>query len=354
MKEKLDELRSQGKRIFSHSKLNTMNTCEYEYYNTYIKKNRGIDNVYTLMGSLIHDNLENIYNNKNDIEKFRKQYQEKLFELDMLGINFPNESIGNSWKADVGHFLENFKKLDVKMKTEMLIVFEVLDGVYVQGYIDATVPSDQGKPYVNLIDWKTSSKFSGKKLTEAGRQLLMYKLGIEAVSKYKVDKIMWFMIKYVTVHRQGKTKVITKMCSRGKWVKEMRNQIEKELISIGMDAFELEMLLDKAVEDNNLDCLPEEVKSKFWLEDCVVEYEVTEERLEEFKNYIRETIGRIDSKDPNNEDDWKPVEISKYNSFYCSTLCGHRKHCKYYKKFLEENADGFTKKEKLNNFDLFE
>nr|WP_233499550.1 hypothetical protein [Bacillus velezensis] len=39
-----------------------------------------------------------------------------------------------------------------------------------------------------MYDWKTSSKFAGKKLNEAGRQLLMYKLALEQTTDLKVDK----------------------------------------------------------------------------------------------------------------------------------------------------------------------
>jgi hypothetical protein len=223
-----------------------------------------------------------------------------------------------------------------------------------QGYIDGITPSQKGKPYIDIIDWKTSSKFSGKKLNEAGRQLLMYKLGIEDNTNFKVDKVMWFMIKYLYVcNMQKNGKVKRKMCNRGKWVKEIRTQIEKELYKCNMDEFEVELLLDKAEEDNNLDCLPKEIQEKYWLEDCFVEYEITDEKIDEFKQYIINTVKEIESKDPNNPDEWKPVEIDKYNSFYCSTLCSHRKTCPTYKKFLDENADSFDKKNKNDEFDIF-
>lgn len=353
-KDKLDQLYSQGARVFSFSKLGTFNNCQFEYYNSYVLKNRGIQNVYTLLGSLMHDNIEGIYNGTNDIEKFKRNYSDKMVELDLVGVNFPNENIGNSWKKDIEHFLNNFKKIDKKMVLEKLIVFEIADGIWMQGYIDSIIPSENGKPYVNIYDWKTSSKFTGKKLNEAGRQLLMYKVGLEDNTNFKVEKVMWFMLKYINVCAMQKNgKVKKKMCSRGKWVKEMKNQIEKELHKLGIDEFELEMLLDKAIEENSIECLPKEIQEKYWLEDCVVEYEITDEKIEELKQYVKNTVEAIDSKNPEDEADWKPVEIDKSNSFYCSVLCGHRKTCKYYKEFLEKNADSFDKKNKKDEFDLF-
>ncbi|WJV20810.1 PD-(D/E)XK nuclease family protein [Rossellomorea marisflavi] len=354
MKEKLDELKKQGAKIYSFSKLGTFNNCQYEYYKSYINKEKGIENVYTLMGSQLHDGIEAIYSNEKTIDNLRDDYSNKLVELDLLGVKFPNEKIGDSWKADIGHFLNNFNKIDKKMLLEKLIVFEIDDGIWMQGYIDSISPSDHGKPFVNIIDWKTSSKFSGKKLQEAGRQLLMYKYGLEKTTNHKVDKIMWFMLKYVYVcHKLKNGKTKQKMCNRGKWVKEIKKSLEKDLHNLGIEEFELELLLDKAIEENKLTYLPTEIQSKYWLEDCVVEYKATEDNLNELKDYVLKTINEIESKNKKNEDEWEPVEIDKYNSFYCSVLCGHRKTCKFYKQYLEENADGFDKKDKKDEFDIF-
>lgn len=353
-KERLEQLKSEGKTVYSHSRISTFHNCQYEYYNTYVLKNRGIGNCYTEIGSEIHDSIEKIYLGEADKDNLKSNYFNKMTELELLGIKFPNEKIRNSFHADLSHFVNNFNKMDTKMRTEELIVFQVTDDIYVQGYIDAILPSDKGKPYVNVYDWKTSSKFSGKKLQEAGRQLLMYKVGLEQTTPMKVDRVMWFMVKYVYVcWMQKNKKVKEKMCNRGKWVKEIRNQLEKDLIAHGIEDFEREMLLDKAVEENTLDCLPKEVQEKYSLKDCVVEYEITDEKIEELKQHVINTIDAINSKDFNDENDWQPVEITKYDSFYCATLCGHRRTCPYYKKFLEENADGFEKKDKVDDFDIF-
>ncbi|MEN3817288.1 PD-(D/E)XK nuclease family protein [Bacillus amyloliquefaciens] len=351
MKEKLNELRQQGKNIYSFSKLGTFNNCEYEYYNTYVLKKKGIDNIYTLMGSELHNGIEQIYKNELDIEEFKKEFENRLIELELNGVKFPSESIGDSWKADVGHFLNNFKKIDSKKILEKLLVFEISDGIYLQGYVDAILPSEKGKPFVSIYDWKTSSKFTGKKLNEAGRQLLMYKLALEQTTDLKVDKILWFMVKYVYVCTQGKTKVKKKMCNRGKWVKEIRKQLEKEMHSLEYEDFEIDLLLDNAVKENSIDYLPEEIKNKYWLEDCLVEYEATEEKINELKNYITDTVEKIENKDREDETQWEPVKIDKYNSFYCSVLCGHRKTCKFYKDFLNTSSNEFKKKEKADLFD---
>ncbi|MFS1518609.1 PD-(D/E)XK nuclease family protein [Bacillus sp. SCS-151] len=338
--------------VYSYSRFSTFHNCQYEYYNTYVLKNKGIENVYTLTGSLIHDNLEKIYKSKGDIQSFHNSFEEKLMELDLLGIDFPNEKVKEAWMKDVRHFISNFNKIDSKMLLEKEIKFEVGDGIYLKGFVDAILPSDKGKPYVNVYDWKTSSKFSGKKLDEAGRQLLLYKIGLESDKAIKVDKVMWFMIKYVYVCNVLKnTKTKRKMCNRHKWVKEIRKQVEKELYKLMLDEFEIELLLDKAESENNLNCMPVEIQKKYWLEDCIVEYEVTDEKLNDVRAFVKDTVVEIERKNKANEDEWVPVKIDKYNSFYCGVLCGHRKRCKYYKQFLEDNSNNFEAKKKENEFE---
>lgn len=117
------------------------------------------------------------------------------------------------------------------------------------------------------------------------------------------------------------------------------------------DDFEIDLLLDNAVKENSIDCLPEEIKNKYWLEDCMVEYEVTEEKINELKDYITDTVKKIENKDREDETQWEPVKIDKYNSFYCSVLCGHRKTCKFYKDFLNKSSNKFKKKDKTDLFD---
>lgn len=349
----VEDLTAKGLKVYSFSKLGTFNNCQYEYYNTYILKNNGLENCYTILGSTIHNGIESVYLGEQDETTFQNHYYNKLTELELLGIDFPNEKIKANWVSDVNHFYENFKKIDRKMLLEKHIVFEVTDGIWIQGYIDAISPSDLGKPYIDILDWKTSSRFTGKKLTEAGRQLLMYKVGLERTSNFKVNKVAWFMIKYIYVCSSAKSKVKKKMCNRGKWVKEMRGTLEKDLLKLQMDAFEIELLLDQAVEDNNISCLPEAIRNKYWLEDCIVEYEITEERINECKEYIKNTVNLIENKNAENEIEWEPIEINSKSSFYCSVLCGHRKKCKFYKQYIEENANKFDNKPKKDDFSMF-
>jgi len=345
-----------GNTVYSFSKLNTFKQCQYGFYNTYVLKNRGIDNIYSVCGSNIHNDLEMIYNGKE--VNLTKSLKTTLSELDMLGVTFMNDKIRNSWVADMKHFSKNFKAKEGEYVTEEGFIFEIMPRVYIQGYIDMVEKHKDN--HIDIIDFKTSSKFDKKKLVGAGRQLVLY--GIAKQDKYIVDKIAWHMLKYLNICWEMKNGTIhKKMVNRGKWVKEIgtdkqakvkgtttykttKSMLKRELEGLGIKEFEIDLLLTDSVKKNNLLNLPKEIQDKYWLEDCILEYEFTEETKKEFMDFVKDTHEKILSKDSTNEADWKPMNIDG-DSFFCSYLCGHRKSCKYLHEYYEKLKLGTTKKD---------
>ncbi|RKJ43288.1 hypothetical protein D7X33_35250, partial [Butyricicoccus sp. 1XD8-22] len=299
-------------------------------------------------GTFVHDYIEGVYKNEKDKQQFSHQFNEKMIENEFLGIEFPNEQIRDGFIADVKHYTEHFKLLDGKHLLEKLIVFEIEPDIWIQGYVDMIQVTENKD--INVIDWKTSSKFSGKqKLLDAGRQLVMYKVGLESNPNVKVSSVKWCMLKYIYVcHIQKNKKVKRKMCSRRKWVKEMKSTFEKEMLSNGMDDLLVSLEIDEAIKNNNIDNLPDYIKDKFWLEDCYVEYEVDDDKINELKGYINRTINEIESLNKEDESQWTPVNIED-NSFYCNHLCNHRESC----KFLKEYKKQLSNKTEVKLDDLF-
>lgn len=358
--ERIKELRANGETVYSFSRIDV--DCDREYFHTYVERKRGIDNIYTTMGTYFHDTIEKIVNKEIPYSELKKGYYEKLSEVEFLDIKFPNDVIKNSWENDMNHAVENLELIDGKVKTEKHVLFQV-GKHWFHGYIDV-IQATPTPPYVDIIDWKTSSKFSGAKLKSAGRQLLMYKLAVESSLNIPVRSVKWNMLKYMTVKwnqvlKSGKLSPKSKMVSRGKWVKELRNNIKKLLIEMGeFEEFEIEMMLDDAVEKNSLDNLPTEIQETYTFEDCYVEYEATEERMDEVVEYVNGRIEHFNGKDKNNKYDWDGVDLkTDHDTFYCANLCGHRKHCEVYQNFKNNNdyRDKEKKEEKLDDsfYDLF-
>lgn len=347
-KERISELRANGATVWSFSRIGAFHNCEFEYYNTYVAKNKTKQNCYGHIGGEIHDYIEGIYKGENNIEGFNAHFNSSLAEIELLDIDFPTEVIKNSFVSDVTHFTKNFNKLDGKFLLEHQVLFKV-DDHWIQGFIDAIHVTNNGE--INIIDWKTSSKFAGSKIDESGRQLLMYKWALESTTKHKINDVMWCMIKYIYIcHKQKNGKIKRKMVNRGKLIKSMRDAFEKEMMSEGMDDLEIDIILDSAQTSNTLDNLPSFIKDKYWLEDCFISYDAGEEKIEALKEYVNSTIELINSKDHSNSNDWKPA-ISEKTAFYCNTLCGHRSTCPFRKEY-NDKLD-FKRKDKSGGFNSF-
>lgn len=344
----IKKLYSEGETVYSFSRLNV--DCDYEYHNTYNLRERGTGGIYGLLGGFFHDTIEQIINGELERSQMKPLFFEKLAELEMLGVNFPNEKIKNSWIADMTHAVDHLQLIDGKLLTESLALFQV-EGSWIQGYVDVIQPTDT-KPYVNIVDWKTSSRFVGKKLENAGRQLLMYKLALESTTNFKVDKLMWNMLKYTeitwnNVLKSGKLSPKSTISNRGKWVDKLKTNLKNDLLMGGMDDLEVDIYLTEAIKNNNVDNFPPEIKAaveaKYTFNDYILEYEVTDERMDELKQFVKNRVEVVEAKDKTDESQWKPIElVSDHDTFYCANLCNHRKTC----KFLKEFQSGFKDREK--------
>lgn len=325
--EKVKLLQSMGQTVYSISRLNSYNDCQYGYYRSYIMRDRGEQNVYAALGSILHDRLQDIHDGAATVKDMQDNFDTDVFNTTLF-MNFPSEKIQNSWVSDMRQFVDDFKPLEYdKVETERGFVTNI-DGVWLQGFID--VMAYKGDE-VHILDWKTSSAFSKDKLLHAGRQLVLYKLAVEEMLGRKVDKLAWYMLKYYDVHFDGKVK----QCNRGSWVKDRSGIIKTQLKKLGYPNYE--EMVDIAIENNNLDNMPTEVQDRFRLEPCIVWYDVSDGLIQETKQYIKNTVSDIEGKDTENTKLWECKNIYKDKGFFCKNLCGHSKNCKLLQWYLESN-----------------
>ncbi len=374
--------------IYSISRLNTFHNCQYGFYLTYSLHEDREDNIYSFAGTKIHDILDRIYNEKKtyDLDDIQDEFDDFMLECSVFGYRFPTKKTEENWMSDMIHFVSNYKKLEsVPLASEERVLLN-LDGIWLQGYVDYQEESEDGN--INIIDWKTSSKFTGARLKEAGRQLLVYKLAKEAEGK-SVDKVGWFMIKYLNITYQLKNgKYKTSMYRRGRWVEKLSNVLKsylndymfneasiklfnnhKEeilklaksdrklsnriddkkydemtkvllerhnhdgkyddlLFEYGYDEYYIELLIDESIVNNSIENLPTDFQRQFKIEDCLLWYDYTEEDIQETIDYIKDTVEQIESKDKNNPMDWAANGITE-NDFYCNCLCSQRQNCYY-------------------------
>ena len=340
--DEIKKLKQEGKTIYSISRLNTVDNCGWEYWQTYQEHLQGKDNIYGFTGTRIHQCLEDIQNGiKVD---FPSEVIKMLDEAKILDIVFPSKSIEEKWKKDITSFVYNYvPPVYNKVETEKKVLIE-LDGNYLQGIIDLVIYNEDGT--VSIRDYKTSSKFTNADLEEKGRQLILYGLAMEEVG-YKVKDLAWEMLKYVEISYKLKNGNIRKtVAERGFILEKLKSDITKEMRALKKYSdLEIEMLVDNAVESNSFDTLPNSIREKYTIQDYICYYDFTEERKEETKAFIKAKIEQIENfKD--NKDWWEPRDITPYSSFYCVNLCNHRENCEYLQDFLEKQ--NMYKEEKEN------
>lgn len=325
------------KKVYSISKLNTIDQCEYQAYLSYVKHAKQSSSCYSILGTRIHDCLEAIINGESTEEALLPALDKELEDMEMLGIDFPNDrnggtTIRDNWITDMKDFCTSFVKPKGKFETEQLFIYQLDPEHYLQGYIDLIKYNSDGT--ISIFDWKTSSQFATKDLIHHGRQLVLYAMGKEQEG-YTVKNVAWIMLKYAEVSWIGKARktaktetTIKKVFNRGKALKELKPYLETDLEKLGYSEVDIEILLEDAAKRNSWDKLPEEVRKKYTIKPYVRYYELTDELKQETLDYINTRIAQFESKS-DSEVDWEPVEITKKNEFFCNTLCGYRHLCKY-------------------------
>ena len=349
---RLKKIRDSGGKLYSISRLNTMNQCPYQAYLKYVKKeeekNKGI---YGILGGTVHDCIEECIHGTKELKDIKIAIQQELNDIELFGIEFPKDRNGNTtirdnWVSNMLRFSDEFNIPTGKIATEKLLIYQLDDKHYMMGYADAIKRNEDGSVW--LIDWKSSSKYTGKHILEAGRQLIIYKLALEKMG-YKVSRCSWCMMKYCETSwtlKNGKTK--TKVTEWRNLIKDMSSNIEKSLSDLGYDEVDIEIMIDEGTQKNSWLVFPQEIQDKFTTKVYYQDYEITEDLIEETLDYIKSIINKFETYGEC-EAAYKSCNVEK-ESFFCNALCGYggkTGQCKYYVDFCNQ----FEKEDK--NEDLF-
>lgn len=322
--------------IYSISKLDLANECLYAYFLKYLRHKEGQDNIYNLTGEVLHDTIEKLC--KGIPVNANEELDAILEKCQILEINFINDNVKTKWINNIKHFIENFSIPQHKRMLNEVAFLIMINGILVRGKIDHIGENDDDT--YDLLDWKSSSKFSGEDLKKKGRQLVLYKLAWEFITGKKVSRVGWHMMKYLYVCSKLKNgEIKKKMCERAYWIKECSNNLSTDLKKLKFDEIDIEVLIEEAIQNNSIDGMPQEIKDKYWTEPCEIWYDVTDELVEECKEYITNTVNRIENLDTNNIEVWIPREINNKTAFYCQELSEFRSSCSYLKTYQDSISD---------------
>ena len=337
--------------IWSYSKCSAIDNCVYEYYLNRILKYKSMSNIYSEVGEVVHNILETFYDKKIKYEDMASIFKEKFSNIEMLGYRFYKDTIKNkkfskAYQDCLINFFKTHKVNPYKIYSEKEVWTEIDNNVFV-GYIDVLFQDEEKNTYI--LDYKTSSisGYIGKKKKEKGMQLLLYALALNQLG-FPLHKIKccWNFLKYVEVtieeiNTKGEMKYKTHIKERNNWIDGIKKFLLKELTICypNLLEWELDLKIEQCISENSLNSLPKSIQDKVKLNDAIIYIDVNEEEIENLKNYLRNNINEINHRIESQEWDIEP--ISKNNSFYCVNLCGVKKHCKYYKDYIEKYGETF-------------
>lgn len=370
--EKLQELFDKNIPVYSYSKLDSWDGCKYNWYHSYILHERSKDNIYSIIGSVIHDSLEDIYTNKSTLQEAKNIFNKTVRESEEKGIKFPDNppTTKINYIKNMNNFFENYKIMDTKMITEQFVLLKIpridnaindKDFIWIQMYIDSIMPVIENKEFSSVIinDWKTSSKFDKDKLKKASRQLLIYKMGVEQSTNIKVSRLGWTMLKYCYCcyrtkgSKSNPSQIKKSMQERKDGIKWFSKKIIGDLIKDGMDTIEAELLMGKAINQSTMKIFPKNIQDRYWIEDCFLECNFDDELLEDCKKWIINTVTEIESIEHKIEN-YPNVDINEKTSYFCFNLCG-RPNCIHLLKYKNDNKDNFKKtksEDKINELSI--
>ena len=210
------------------------------------------------------------------------------------------------------------------------------------GYIDAIHKDENGDYWIS--DFKTSSLYKWNAIAQHAGQLVLYAMGLHQMG-VPLEKIhcQWNFLRYVNIDTLQKNgKVAHTVSERREIGQKCKAKAKIWLKTYGFSDDEIDEFANEMLVSNSIDCLPDEVKEKFTIEDCYVEVENWQDIWEELKEEIIETIDEINrlTEEYNLTGDdklfWDDDEKLKSQSYYLSNLSDYKiSQLKDYANYLE-------------------
>lgn len=335
-------------RLWSWSKMNTYMTSKFEYLLKYILKSKEdrCDSCYTTLGTICHDTLEKFYEGKIEYDDMIDDYNDGFTTaITIADLKFnrsdedKNKSIGEKYNENLIHFFNNHVPYKHKLLVEKPITVNINGHVFI-GYIDGSYKDDD--EIYTILDFKSSSIYTGKTLEENSGQLTIYGIGLHQLG-IPLEKIRccFNFLKYCTIKYEQKNGTIKyRNVERCKIGESLQSNAKTWLKHFG---YEPDEYLMQMIDTNGIDCLPEEVRKKYEITDCHVDIGFNEKLVEKWSNIITETLQDIELREQDYEETkslqcfWDDEESVKAQSYYFANLCSYSatKHLPY-KAYLEK------------------
>ena len=283
------ELKSKNYRLFSFSELSVIQECNLQYYYQYIQRIKGRNNVYSFLGDIVHNSIEDFYSKNIDKEEMLDSFR---INFNNCQYSFDNENIKNIYYNSVYDYLERLHHIDtIKIEQEKLVYFPLknisneFNNFAFHGFIDLILFHKDGT--VSIVDYKTSTKYSGEDRVNKSFQLVLYAMALEHLG-YKIKNIAWDFIKTCRIQYIIKNKKYNKIIKRT----EIPQYFGFEDIKISHDILKIE--LTKELRKKTID----------WVINYLIEIK------------------------KNKEIEYDSIKVKKEIDYFCKSLCSYYYVCK--------------------------
>lgn len=349
-KDELDalKLKYNTDRLWSYSRINSYQTCAFSYYKKYVLGERdNADGVYLAFGNAIHDALEQYYTDQKPYEFISEAFEETKFKaLTLAEMKFnnaddeKNDAIENKYLSCLEHFTTHHKRMADVVACEQFILTTLThdkQNEYFIGYIDA-MHYNKAEETLYITDYKTSTRYSGVAIKEHGNQLILNAIGVSQETKIPLNRIKarWNFLKYLTVsYVQKNGKIKETVTERNAWVKKMEVSLRTKLKELEVSELEKDIMILDAINANNLDNMPEEIRNAYTFDDAYVYVDLSLDNVKLVEEMLIDIINEIRENEKTEGDAHWVKEVDDKSSYYCSQLCGFRDGCPRYKAYLD-------------------
>lgn len=342
-------------RLWSFSRLSTYSNSPYEYFLKYVlnvEEDR-TDCIYAYTGSLCHDILDRFYVNKISYNDMFFEFEDGWnINREALQLKFDrndmdkDKKIGDKYYNDLALFFKNHTIIPYKTEIEPFVSLKIFNEILI-GYIDAIYKDDDG--IYNIIDFKSSSIYKGDNLRFHSGQLVIYAMALNQMGiPFNRIHCAFNFLKYVNVDcQQANGKTTTREIERSEIGNKLYNSVKMWAKKEGYTGEE--PFMERFLETNDLGCLPLSVQNHFRISDCLVYIDLTDELIQYWTEFVKNTIAEIRDKETQykktaNENIFfdEPEQVEK-QSYYYATLCSysrklHKPYDQYLKKLENEST----------------
>lgn len=358
-KEELNKICKQlnVKTLDSWSKYHCYKQDHWEAFLKYVlhEKEDRTNGIYAVSGGYCHDIIEKFYKGEIKHEDMIDLYEDSLLTMNIAELKYDrndsekNEKIANKYENCIRHFFRNHDAIKKPHRIEHFITIRISEDIVLQGYIDFLFTEkyhDENaneRTRIRIVDWKTSTKYSGQKIDAECGQLVIYAEGVRQALGIPLEDIIceWNFLKYVTVTYEQKNGTLKdRYIERNSIGESLVNAAKMWLKHFGYED-DIDSYVDTMILDNTIDCLPSEVRDKFTIKDCYVEVPLSEGKIEELKADIVKEIHEFREKEKEYKDTkdemlfWQ--DVTDADAYRLATLSGYsRKLHKPYDAYLKE------------------